>query len=31
MTREVLGWKPAGTREAIVADGIVAAVRHYMR
>ena len=31
MTREVLGWAPAGTREAIVRDGLVAAVRHYMR
>ena len=31
MTREVLGWSPAGTREAMVRDGIVAAVRHYMR
>ena len=30
-TREVLGWSPAGTREALVSDGIVAAVRHYMR
>ena len=30
-TCEVLGWKPAGTREALVADGIDAAVRHYMR
>ena len=29
--RKVLGWKPAGTREAIVKDGIVAAVRHYFR
>ena len=28
-TRRVLGWKPAGTREAIVSRGIVAAVRHY--
>ena len=31
MTRDVLGWSPAGTREAMVGDGIVAAVRHYMR
>ena len=30
-TRNVLGWKPAGTREAMVQDGIVAAVRHYFR
>jgi nucleoside-diphosphate-sugar epimerase len=30
-TRDVLGWKPAGTREAMVRDGIVAAVRHYFR
>ena len=30
-TRQVLGWKPAGTREAMVRDGIVAAVRHYFR
>jgi predicted dehydrogenase/nucleoside-diphosphate-sugar epimerase len=28
-TREVLGWSPAGNREAMVQDGIVAAVRHY--
>jgi nucleoside-diphosphate-sugar epimerase len=28
-TREALGWKPAGTRQAMVRDGIVAAVRHY--
>jgi predicted dehydrogenase/nucleoside-diphosphate-sugar epimerase len=31
MTREVLGWSPAGTREALVSNGIVAAVRQYMR
>ena len=30
-TRAVLGWKPAGTREAMVRDGIVSAVRHYFR
>ena len=30
-TRDVLGWSPAGTREAIVADGIDAAVRHHQR
>jgi len=30
-TRELLGWQPAGTREAMVRDGIVAAVRHYFR
>jgi predicted dehydrogenase/nucleoside-diphosphate-sugar epimerase len=30
-TREALGWKPAGTREAIIEKGIVAAVRRYMR
>ena len=30
-TRALLGWKPAGTREAMVRDGIVAAVRHYVR
>ena len=30
-TRDVLGWKPAGTREAMVRDGIVSAVRHYFR
>ena len=30
-TRRVLGWKPAGTREAMVKDGIVAAVRQYFR
>ena len=29
--RESLGWAPAGTREALVSDGIVAAVRHYLR
>lgn len=30
-TRSVLGWKPAGTREAMVSRGIVAAVRQYYR
>jgi 2-alkyl-3-oxoalkanoate reductase len=30
-TRRVLGWQPAGTRDAMVNDGIVAAVRHYVR
>ncbi len=30
-TRRVLGWKPAGTREAMIRDGIVAAARHYFR
>ena len=30
-TRTALGWKPAGTREAIIEKGIVAAVRRYMR
>jgi predicted dehydrogenase/nucleoside-diphosphate-sugar epimerase len=30
-TRRVLGWKPAGTREAMVRDGIVGAVRYYFR
>ena len=30
-TRQVLGWNPAGTREALVGRGIVAAVRHYFR
>jgi predicted dehydrogenase/nucleoside-diphosphate-sugar epimerase len=30
-TRQVLGWKPAGTREAMVNTGIVAAVRQYFR
>ena len=31
MTREVLGWRPAGTRDALIEHGIVAAVRRYMR
>ena len=30
-TRQVLGWNPVGTREALVSGGIVAAVRHYFR
>ena len=30
-TRRVLGWRPAGTREALIRNGIVAAVRHYFR
>ena len=30
-TREALGWKPAGTREALVSAGIVSAVRYYQR
>jgi predicted dehydrogenase len=30
-TREALGWKPAGSREALIERGIVAAVRRYMR
>ena len=29
-TRRVLGWKPAGTRDVLVREGIVAAVRHYL-
>ena len=28
-TRRALGWQPAANREAMVRDGIVAAVRHY--
>jgi predicted dehydrogenase/nucleoside-diphosphate-sugar epimerase len=31
MTRQALGWKPAGTREALIERGIAAAVRRYMR
>jgi nucleoside-diphosphate-sugar epimerase len=31
LTRQTLGWKPAGTREALIERGIVAAVRRYMR
>lgn len=30
-TREVLGWRPAGSREALIERGIVAAVREFMR
>ncbi|MBC7605083.1 MAG: NAD-dependent epimerase/dehydratase family protein [Ramlibacter sp.] len=30
-TRQVLGWAPVGTREALVSAGIVAAVKHYFR
>jgi nucleoside-diphosphate-sugar epimerase len=30
-TRDVLGWAPAGSREAIVTRGIDAAVRHHQR
>jgi len=30
-TREVLGWQPAGSREALVARGIDAAVRYVQR
>ena len=30
-TRSALGWAPAGTREAMISRGIVAAVRHYFR
>ena len=30
-TRDVLGWKPASTRDAMVKDGIVSAVDHYFR
>ncbi|MGF1547293.1 MAG: NAD-dependent epimerase/dehydratase family protein [Thiotrichales bacterium] len=30
-TRNVLGWKPAGTRDALIERGIVAAVRDFMR
>jgi len=30
-TREVLGWRPAGTREALIRRGIVEAVREFMR
>jgi predicted dehydrogenase/nucleoside-diphosphate-sugar epimerase len=31
LTQQALGWKPAGTREALIDKGIVAAVRRYMR
>ena len=30
-TMDVLGWRPAGTREALIERGIVAAVRDFMR
>jgi nucleoside-diphosphate-sugar epimerase len=30
-TRDVLGWKPAGTREALIERGIAEAVREFMR
>ncbi|RTL52728.1 MAG: NAD-dependent epimerase/dehydratase family protein [Rhodocyclaceae bacterium] len=30
-TREVLGWQPAGSREALIERGIVAPVRDFMR
>lgn len=30
-TRQVLGWQPAGTREALIERGIVASVRDFMR
>lgn len=30
-TREVLGWRPAGTREALIERGVVAAVREALR
>lgn len=30
-TRQMLGWNPAGTREALIERGIVAAVREFMR
>ena len=30
-TMQVLGWQPAGTREALIERGIVAAVRDFMR
>jgi predicted dehydrogenase len=31
LTRQVLGWQPAGTREQLIDKGIVAAVRRYLR
>jgi predicted dehydrogenase len=31
LTRQALGWQPAGTREAMIDRGIVAAVKRYMR
>ena len=30
-TRQVLGWRPAGAREALIERGIVEAVRDFMR
>ena len=30
-TKQVLGWKPAGTREALVERGIITTVREFMR
>jgi nucleoside-diphosphate-sugar epimerase/predicted dehydrogenase len=30
-TRQVLGWNPAGTREALIERGIIAAVREFLR
>lgn len=30
-TRDALGWSPAGTREALIERGIIAAVRDFMR
>ncbi len=30
-TKDVLGWRPAGTREALIERGIAAAVRDFMR
>ena len=30
-TRDVLGWKPAGTREALIERGIAEAVRDFIR
>ncbi len=31
LTQRTLGWRPAGTREALIEKGIVPAVRRYMR
>jgi nucleoside-diphosphate-sugar epimerase len=30
-TKEILGWRPAGTREALIERGIVAAIREFYR
>ncbi len=30
-TKQVLGWKPAGTRQALIERGIIAAVRDFMK